>query len=542
MNQNNLLQRYQIKRKISVGGMASVFLAEDKLLGREVALKMMHPHLVQRADAIKRFSIEAKAIATLSHDNIIHIYDYGENHNRPFLVMEYIDGMNLQELLDSCGALPNLVTIAIVRQIVCGLICAHKNGIIHRDIKPANILLNKNGIIRITDFGIAYLADTESVTLTGSFIGSPYFISPEQATNKPVSGACDIFSLGVLLYFCLSGELPFTGDTPHSIINAIVSNKPEDIRRKNSCVLLWLADLVEKCLKKNPAERPTASQILMIIDQQCQSASLSVSCSRIVDFQKSSEEYRAAEIRTLLMQYHHCAAKELRSGKITSAIRKKEQARLLENTQYIHHKIKAAHLPFIFVCLIILLSSSVIFIVFITKSKSYPEKKAFSEDNMVIQQDLPLSRISPPVKPVPTEQPVIAYTPAETADTLKKTPETISAPVRKKVLTIPATHLKAGKNLVQDSSSTSSMENRSPDPACLIVYTNPPWVTVYIDGIERGITPRNNSFQLFPGKHQLGLKKSGFSEYLDTISISAADTLTRRIKLKQIDMRGSVQE
>lgn len=544
MNQNNPLQRYQIKRKISVGGMASVFLAEDKLLGREVALKMMHPHLVQRADAIKRFSIEAKAIATLSHDNIIHIYDYGENRNRPFLVMEYVDGMNLQELLDSYGALPNLVTIAIVRQIVCGLICAHKNGIIHRDIKPANILLNKKGLIRITDFGIAYLADTESITLTGSFIGSPYFISPEQATNKSVSGACDIFSLGVLLYFCLSGELPFAGDTPHSIINAVVSNKPEDIRRKNSCVLLWLADLVEKCLKKNPAERPTASQILKIIDQQCQGASLSVNGSRIIDFQKSSEEYRAAEIKTLYMQYHHCAVKELRCGRITSAIRKKEQARLLENTQYIHHKIKAVHMPLIFFCLIILLSSSVIYIVFITKPKSYSEKKLFHEEHMVMQQNLPRSKISPSVKPVPTEQPLVNsdISPTKTADTLKKTPETISAPLRKKVLTVPATQFKPGKNLIQDSSSASNLENRSPNPAYMVVYTNPPWVTIYIDGIERGITPRNNSFQLFPGKHLLGLKKAGFFDYWDTISVSSADTLTRRIKLKQKDMRGSVQK
>lgn len=315
--------------------MASVFLAQDRLLDREVALKMMHPHLVHRADAIQRFSFEAKAIAALSHDNIIRIFDCGENHNRPFLVMEFVDGMNLQEMLDSYGALPNLITIGIARQIICGLICAHQKGIIHRDIKPANILLNKKGIVRITDFGIASLSNAKSFTHTGSFVGSPYFISPEQATSKAITGACDIFSLGVLLYFCLTGELPFTGNTPHSIINAIISKKHEDIRKKNPAVLLWLADLVDSCLKKNPSERPEASGILQIIDRQCRGASLSIDCSRIIEFQKSSEQYRASEIKTLFNQYQLSALKDLRSCKIISAIRKREQARLLGDTQYI---------------------------------------------------------------------------------------------------------------------------------------------------------------------------------------------------------------
>ncbi len=349
--------------------MASVFLAEDRLLDREVALKMMHPHLVRRTDAIQRFSFEAKAIAALSHDNIIRIFDYGENNNRPFLVMEFVDGMNLQELLDSYGTLPNLITIGIARQIICGLICAHQKGIIHRDIKPANILLNKRGIIRITDFGIASLSNSKTLTRGGSFIGSPYFISPEQATNKVVTEACDIFSLGVLLYFCLSGELPFTGNTPNSIINAIISNKPEDIRKKNPTVLLWLADLVDKCLKKNPSARPKDIEILKIIDRQCKGACLSLDCSRIVEFQKSSEQYRASEIKTLFNQYQLSAFKDLRCCRIPSAIRKKEQARLLEDTQYIPQRGKTRCLPFILGGITMLLGSSVILFFFIAKPK-----------------------------------------------------------------------------------------------------------------------------------------------------------------------------
>lgn len=340
MNYYNPLRRYSIQKKISVGGTASVFLADDLALGKEVALKIMHPYLLNRPDAVERFAIEAKAAASLSHLNIISVSNHGEICNRPFLVMEYIDGMNLQELLDTYGPLPNLVTISIARQIVSGLICAHKNGIIHRDIKPANILLNKQGLVRITDLGIAYLADVEAATLTRSFIGSPYFISPEQAADIKVTGASDIFSLGILLYFCLSGELPFTGNTPQSVINAIINNKPADLGEKNPLILRWFAKLVQQCLKKSPSERPSAEEVLKIIDQQCHNATLKFDSSMIVDFQSAPEKYRAQEIKELFNLYKKSASADFLCGKVITGIRKKEQAHLLEHTQYIPLKKK----------------------------------------------------------------------------------------------------------------------------------------------------------------------------------------------------------
>lgn len=361
MKRNYSLSRYRIRQKISTGGTATVFLADDLQLDREVALKMMHPYLQNRQDAIYRFSIEAKALASLSHRNIIHIFDYGEHNNCPFLVMEYIDGMNLQQLLDSRGSLPNLVTIAIVRQIASGLVCAHKNGIIHRDIKPANILLDKNGIIRITDFGIAYLENTVSPTGKSQLVGSPYFISPEQAKNGSLTSASDVFSLGILLYFCLTGMLPFKGSTPNEVIDAILSKNPVSIRRKNKAVLIWLAVLAENCLKKTPSERPTVSEILKTIDKHCKTDSLRIKRSIIADFQNNSYRYRVREIDELVHRYYRGAAKDFFTGRINSAIRKKKQADLLANSGYTKESKKRWFLKFaLSASVLILLASSFI--------------------------------------------------------------------------------------------------------------------------------------------------------------------------------------
>lgn len=528
MNPNNPLRRYHIIKKISVGGMASVFLADDKVLNREVALKMMHPHLLSHPDAVKRFSIEAKAIASLSHENIIRIFDYGDSRNRPFLVMEYIDGMNLQELLNTYGALTNLVTIGIARQIASGLVCAHKNGIIHRDIKPANILLNKNGVIRITDFGIAYLADAESITLSGTFIGSPYFISPEQANNKPLSGASDIFSMGVLLYFCLTGEPPFKGDTPHAIISAIVSDKPEPIRKKNSSVLLWLSALTEKCLNKNPAERPSATELVRIIDEQCMNASIKIESSKIIDFQNASEEYRAKEIKELFNHYQNSAVNDLRSGKLTSAIRKKEQARLLENTQYIRQKSKLLLLNPLFVSgLITIISSAALIFLIFNKFKGHesPEPEfnsllTFQTNNPKINAELiPVEKDSISNILIPNE---IHKQTSNVRDNLKIQEKPIDTFLQETILNL-------------------NVGDSTPVSGYISVYTNPPWVTIYIDGIERGVTPRNNQFKLSPGVHSLRLIKTGFPEYIDTFTIGSSDTLTKRIRLEPQNTRTSIR-
>ncbi len=155
-----------------------MFLADDTSLKREVAVKMLHPHLLQNEKTIKRFTNEARTVAALSHENIIKIFDFGGAGLRPFIVMEYVKGITLQELIDRHITLPDIITIEIALQTLSGLICAHEKGIYHRDIKPGNILIDYKGLVKITDFGIAFLVNEESLTLTGSFLGSPHYTSP----------------------------------------------------------------------------------------------------------------------------------------------------------------------------------------------------------------------------------------------------------------------------------------------------------------------------------------------------------------------------
>ncbi|HEX7510579.1 MAG TPA: serine/threonine-protein kinase, partial [Chitinivibrionales bacterium] len=238
------IERYSIVRQIGAGGMATVYLAQDLLLGREVALKMLHAHLINSPESVQRFEGEARAVAAISHENVIRIFDCGKAKSRPYLVMEYIQGMTLKDIFDRYGTIPNMVAVEMCRQILLGLACAHGRGVIHRDIKPDNIMIDLAGTVKITDFGIAYIVNKESLTLTGSLIGSPRAMSPEQARGKPLSGTTDIFSLGVLLYTACAGKPPFDADVASAIIHAIINDTPDPVCRKSGAILFWLSDFI----------------------------------------------------------------------------------------------------------------------------------------------------------------------------------------------------------------------------------------------------------------------------------------------------------
>ena len=197
--------------------MATVYLAEDTFLHRDVAIKKIHPHLLERPEAIKRFNNEAKIIASLSHENIVTVYDYGETDRERYLVMEYIDGHTLVEVIEYYGILPNIVLINILIQVLSGLKAAHSKGIYHRDVKPDNVMIDRNGCAHIMDFGIARTLQPTGLTDTGMLIGTPEYMSPEQAVGEPIDNRTDIYSLGVILFELATGRVPFKGDTAVSV-------------------------------------------------------------------------------------------------------------------------------------------------------------------------------------------------------------------------------------------------------------------------------------------------------------------------------------
>ena len=215
---NILGNRYQLLRKVGDGGMAFVYEAKDKSLNRIVAVKVLRPEFGDDEDFLKKFRREAEAIASVSHPNIVSIYDVGEDRNVNYIVMEFIDGKNLKDIIRSEGILDEYTALEITKQIAKALSLAHRKGIIHRDIKPHNILISNEGrIVKVADFGIAKAVSNSTMTNVGNIIGSVHYFSPEQAKGRSVTSNTDLYSLGIVLFEMLTGRLPFRGDSPISI-------------------------------------------------------------------------------------------------------------------------------------------------------------------------------------------------------------------------------------------------------------------------------------------------------------------------------------
>ncbi len=249
--------RYRILNQLGQGGMATVYLAEDPLLNRLVAIKVIQAHLSSNSSLMDRFTVEAKTIASLRHINIVEVFDFGAQDDQQYLVMEYIDGQNLQAICAAQGGkqMPNTVAAAIICQAAEGLTSAEKHGVVHRDIKPENLMFNSEGTLKIADFGIAHIADEQSRTQTGAVLGSPNFMSPEQIEGLRPTNQTDLFSLGGVAYYCLTGKLPFTGPSIPVTMRNICERPAPSILELNPNADPVLIQLTDTLLQKLPENR-----------------------------------------------------------------------------------------------------------------------------------------------------------------------------------------------------------------------------------------------------------------------------------------------
>ncbi|HEL4824497.1 TPA: Stk1 family PASTA domain-containing Ser/Thr kinase [Clostridioides difficile] len=268
MGDTILGNRYEIIRKIGDGGMAFVYEAKDRLLNRTVALKVLRPEFVDDDEFLTKFKREAEAVASLSHPNIVNVYDVGEDGKVHYIVMEFVDGKNLKEIIQDEGILDEYTALDITKQIAMALSAAHKKGIIHRDIKPHNILISNEGrVVKVVDFGIAKAVSNSTMTNIGSIIGSVHYFSPEQAKGKFVTNNADLYSLGIVLYEMLIGKVPFRGDSPISIALQHINDDIDFTSEEKVRIPQSVRTTIKKLTEKSSADRyQTAEELIEDIE------------------------------------------------------------------------------------------------------------------------------------------------------------------------------------------------------------------------------------------------------------------------------------
>jgi eukaryotic-like serine/threonine-protein kinase len=250
--------RYEMQEPIGRGGMATIYRAVDLRMGRVVAAKILREVYSTDPKFVTRFQREARAASALAHPNIVQVFDYGQSGDNYYIVMEYVDGSDLRRYLKKNGILSNDRVIQIAHDVALGLGAAHKLGIVHRDVKPQNIMLNDQGLVKLTDFGIASMykdAEAERLTTTGMTLGTVQYYAPEQAQGEIVSPAADVYALGIVMYEMLTGRTPFDGDTPVTVAMRHIQDLPEPPTAYNPRITPGLERIILRCLEKDPRDR-----------------------------------------------------------------------------------------------------------------------------------------------------------------------------------------------------------------------------------------------------------------------------------------------
>ncbi len=506
-------QRYSIIEKIDSGGMATVFHGIDTTLNRPVALKIIHPHLMENPDAIKRFTNEAFAIASLSHENVVKLFDYGEKGGSRFLVMEYIEGKNLLNYLQTYSKFPNLVLLEIALQLFSGLSAAHAKGICHRDIKPTNIMIDKSGTLKIMDFGIAHLLDSESMTMTGTLIGSPQYISPEQSEGKRVTVHTDIFSAGALLYQCATGVLPFTGENPHAIMYAILNSIHTPADDFDSRVLSTLARIIDRCLVKPVAQRATIEECIATIESFFQVNQIPHGKNRLASFCSNPQAVKIqenVEIYSFLCKQAHSAYK---SRKLVVALRALSTADLFLPLQGANARLQTLITTLFYWRKIGVFAGSIL-LVFTGGVVVLPPFIKYLQATHV-----GVSPRNAPHKPSASKAQGTAVR-ARAQDSIAGV--LLGSPRKK----IHKENQIIESVLLAQSLGSPSLQASGIDQKGYVVFkTRPPFARVYIDGKAYGQTPLD-VIELNQGVHTFEIRKDMHQPIIEKFSLAAAETLT----------------
>lgn len=308
---DKIKNRYVLKRLIGQGGMADVYLAWDEILGREVAIKILRDNLARDPQTLVRFLREASAARKLKHPNVVEIYDIGESDNLHYLVMEYVPGMTLKELITQTGPMDARRAVGYMKELTSAIVDAHAHQLIHRDIKPQNVLIAKDGTLKLSDFGIAVSVDGKHIQKPEAVMGSSHYLAPESAAGKAPDYRVDVYALGIVFFELLCGSVPFTGTTPASIALKHMKDPLPPIAPYNDTVSQGIENIVIKATAKNPDERyQSASELLDALDhafdRKMKNAKPLVLETQSLDLpQKGHESEQEVEIRPHLKPLSH---------------------------------------------------------------------------------------------------------------------------------------------------------------------------------------------------------------------------------------------
>ena len=318
------IDKYDMLAEVGHGGMAVVYRGRDTVLDREVAVKVLHPHLADRQESRLRLQREAIAVAKLRHDNILEIFDYsGPGARESYIVTEFIHGVTLRQWMDSEWKPRPVLAAVVVHRLCQALGHAHRSGIIHRDIKPENVMIrSSDGCLKLMDFGIAQILDNQKLTMTGQLLGSPAYMAPELISGKPVDGRSDMFSVGILLYQLSTGCLPFFGRNPHEVLNRIADGEYPSPSSVNPLCDDDIEEIIRKALSNNPDERyQTADSLALELEAYLEEIGITPSGDEITAYFRDPELYVETldqRVCDALMQRAHTS---MRDGHSSRAIK-----------------------------------------------------------------------------------------------------------------------------------------------------------------------------------------------------------------------------
>jgi len=533
------IKGYRIEEEISRGPITTVYLARELELDRLVILKVLNAQWMQDSELVERFRREARICARLRHPHIVTLYGFGTADNCFYLSMEYVPGISLKELIQKNHPLPFPVVIYIAQTLVKGLAYAHEQGVIHRDLKPGNVIVSQEGLVKITDFGLATLGELSRITAEGSAIGTPAYMAPEQARGSGGDQRSDLFSLGVTLYELSIGRSPFLGDNVASTIQNVLRKHPKPIHRLRTDIPRWFSEVVQQLIEKDPARRPASAR----------------------EVYNRLRKHGMEEDEEIFQQYLH------NPGQFTFSTRATPQRERLSGWFRIF--------LVSFGALVILLGGWY-FRHTLTNSGTSPtvappqQKQLDTTFSATLDTAVPPAQQPPPLERNPELSPVLARreTASEEETTERKSnakPSTVAEALGGIfIICSPWAQVWIDGKLAETtplwqpipiSPGVHSLELRNPNflPIRKKVEVEPgqvdtfrfelkpafgklqlqvsPWAKVFVDGHYVDTTPLSSPLSLRAGKHVLRLENPGYQTWEDTVRIRAGDILQKKIRL-----------